>query len=646
MLRHEPSRAVPLLLLTIFAPASAASAQLAHDVDWWQARAEEIVAREWASLDAPPPWAPRKPQVTVAQEEAVRAGARVVGVANGEPFETVLSVSTGLVERLVGDDMDALACILGHEIGHIALGHHRRDRAAQAPGQSGKDSPIGATATREMEHSCDLFGARLAARAGYDPAGLLRGLERMRNRLGEGASWEALPEDHPDAGERLAALNRARPGIARAAVSFEVGAEMLRMGNDVCAREALTAAAKLFPDAPEVLGRLGRAEVLTYFYSLPAFYWEEHDKLYLPMPTGLSACFPGPSRTTGVPGVPEELRALWREAVGHLEQALTGGSGDAEAPADLGLAHLIAPDGPEHAAAGAHLVRAQELAAGDAALAPAILNNRALCALLAGDRELAHSLLREASAAFPSGRNRVNTPEANLALLTGESADPDERRRAAESLEGICKGLPPTSAQWHYLHTRYRLICASAGRPALAEESLRTGTQRRTTVHLSRAGQTIELGQSLELTVQQLGAPDAAIPAGTGGQEPGVDPEGASIVVYRHPEKGLELVFFHDRLVRAQVRATPESGGCAAVLRTDGNTEGSITIGDPLALAASALSPYDEPFALGEAGSRRCYPALGFTLDARDGKIQAMVLTKGVAWAGERRGPYMPIRGM
>jgi len=159
-------------------------------------------------------------------------------------------------------------------------------------------------------------------------------------------------------------------------------------------------------------------------------------------------------------------------------------------------------------------------------------------------------------------------------------------------------------------------------------------------VHLSYAGQTIDLGQSPELTVRQLGAPDAAIPAGTEG------PEDASIVVYRYPEKGLELVFSRGRLVRAQVGTAAGAGGCAAVLRTDGNTEGSVAMGDPVALVASVLSPHDEPFALSDDGSRRCYPVLGFTLDAHDGKVQGMTLTRGVTWTGERRGPYMPIRGM
>lgn len=75
---------------------------------------------------------------------------------NAHAGSEAITVTTALVE-FAGSD-DELAFLLGHELGHVALGHNEDE----ALGLSG-------VARRSVESAADRFGLHAAARAGYDP---------------------------------------------------------------------------------------------------------------------------------------------------------------------------------------------------------------------------------------------------------------------------------------------------------------------------------------------------------------------------------------------------------------------------------------------------------------------------------------------
>ncbi len=92
-------------------------------------------------------------------------------------------VSRGLLA--LTNDEDELACVIGHEIGHVA----KRHSAAQQ-GAAGSQFPLlnpmlragrMAAYSRDLERSADHDGQRLCAAAGYDPRGLARLLESLMN---------------------------------------------------------------------------------------------------------------------------------------------------------------------------------------------------------------------------------------------------------------------------------------------------------------------------------------------------------------------------------------------------------------------------------------------------------------------------------
>jgi len=100
-------------------------------------------------------------------------------------------------------DEDEVACVLGHEMGHVVHGHAMEritsqlltsaaTRVARIPGGLLGQWLMGAgvnlfhsTYSQDRELEADEFGARLAAAAGYDPRGAIRALERLREMEGK-----------------------------------------------------------------------------------------------------------------------------------------------------------------------------------------------------------------------------------------------------------------------------------------------------------------------------------------------------------------------------------------------------------------------------------------------------------------------------
>lgn len=123
-------------------------------------------------------------------------------------------------------DRDEVACVMGHEMGHVVHGHAMERvtsqlitsaaaHAARIPGgllaqwALGKGIDLFHSAySQDRELEADAFGARLAAAAGYDPRGAIRALERLRG-LEEADDRLPLSEyfaSHPPLGVRIERL--------------------------------------------------------------------------------------------------------------------------------------------------------------------------------------------------------------------------------------------------------------------------------------------------------------------------------------------------------------------------------------------------------------------------------------------------------
>jgi predicted Zn-dependent protease len=123
-------------------------------------------------------------------------------------------VSRGLL--LLANTEDEVACVLGHEITHVAQRHAARQQALARSG-SALTMPWTRAAQmaaygRDMERDADQGGQILCAAAGYDPAAMatllqtLLQAERLRAGVSRTPGWF---DTHPGEGER-AAMNQVR----------------------------------------------------------------------------------------------------------------------------------------------------------------------------------------------------------------------------------------------------------------------------------------------------------------------------------------------------------------------------------------------------------------------------------------------------
>lgn len=140
-------------------------------------------------------------------------------------------VTSGML-RLIANEAE-LACVLGHEIGHVVRKHHlsllQKDMLLQTGAKAVADNLQGSgvkqqakkflvgegaeiygrSLDRDSERDADADGVLLAARAGYDPAACLLFMQRMAGLKEEAGALASLYKTHPQAGDRLAHVEQA-----------------------------------------------------------------------------------------------------------------------------------------------------------------------------------------------------------------------------------------------------------------------------------------------------------------------------------------------------------------------------------------------------------------------------------------------------
>jgi len=142
-----------------------------------------------------------------------------VGLMNGR---RVIAINTGMI-KLIGDDIDEYAALLGHETAHWAKGHVQSGKtrsdmlqgvstlAAMGLGAAGVPAAglitglgadlIDASYSRDDEREADVFGIEYMRSAGFDPQAAMRLYEKLLKI----SNRAALPflSSHPSGEERI-----------------------------------------------------------------------------------------------------------------------------------------------------------------------------------------------------------------------------------------------------------------------------------------------------------------------------------------------------------------------------------------------------------------------------------------------------------
>ena len=155
-------------------------------------------------------------------------------------------VHSGLIEEATDDE---LACVVGHEVGHVAARHIAKKLQAQlgydilmniAASRSGVSELRKAASvtfnlvmlgySRKDEMLGDRLGAKYAYKAGYDPYAMITFLKKLQKKDGKELGFVFL-RSHPYASQRIKMLEQQIPGIIeRAGAKGAAGTEIVSSG--------------------------------------------------------------------------------------------------------------------------------------------------------------------------------------------------------------------------------------------------------------------------------------------------------------------------------------------------------------------------------------------------------------------------------
>jgi predicted Zn-dependent protease len=119
--------------------------------------------------------------------------------------------------RMVGDDDDALAGVIAHEVGHITERHAVKQveksmganlllelltRGSSRTAASIITNLLSLRFSRQDEYEADKMGVLYMTRAGFDPHGLSRFFRKLEQSEGRGSRGATWLRTHPSSGER------------------------------------------------------------------------------------------------------------------------------------------------------------------------------------------------------------------------------------------------------------------------------------------------------------------------------------------------------------------------------------------------------------------------------------------------------------
>lgn len=433
---------------------------------------------------------------------------------DGKKVPTVF-VGLPALREVVGKDEDAMALILGHELGHLY--HKHTFKRIQRDSKVGQVTEM--IAGREAEFESDVYGKEKMLEAGFSFARGKRVWQKIRGAKGKMQGYtsiEGYSLSHPSWDDRIAKADQDEAKYWTAMSSFRNGVEFLTMQNYVAAQMCFEVVTKEFPKCYEGWLNLGYCYLMQYMDKLDSDDIKSFDIGQI-----VSGGFYRRADSLS-PDVRGKDTKLWFAAVGALRRALDLKADMTLAKAYLGLAYLIHPDGRDVGEATRWLTEAAEGAASDTSLDPyehaVVLVNLGVVKL-AGDKpeEMQKAFEQcDVVAKKAGGKNLSQTDPSigsallyNRALVLGNKQDKDSRREAHKLLVQYLRATSPMSTYWKLGYERYQKLCAEIGEPVMKEADFASAEKKqqyRPVLQLPvKDGVTIALTESIASVRKKLG---------------------------------------------------------------------------------------------------------------------------------------------
>ena len=210
-------------------PSSLAEPAWIPDEDWWAAAMESggtVVSRDGSARFVRALHARNLYETSrrIREQSAIAASIALVDSDDLNAFSAesggrrIVTLTLALLEA-IGDDRDALATTIGHEVAHLYYGHGGARSERNAPAQTiayvlgtiAAGIPMSGTAgtiavntsfSRYEEREADLKGMEWAMSAGFSPCGSARTMRILRTRNGPSGESPWL-STHPGHEERI-----------------------------------------------------------------------------------------------------------------------------------------------------------------------------------------------------------------------------------------------------------------------------------------------------------------------------------------------------------------------------------------------------------------------------------------------------------
>jgi tetratricopeptide (TPR) repeat protein len=521
-----------------------------------------------------------------------------------------IHITSGLLTRVLMNDPDRTALVLGHELSHILLGH------TPCVSDTGKTAFLVNAYTREKEYAADKSGLEIMLAAGYNSRRGLGALKTLDQIAGY-STFDALATDHPATTDRLAALDKEQEALWHSMSAFDIGDSFLATEQYRLAATSFEAVTQQFDDAWDAWNNLGYARLMIYADGL--------------RPDDITEMQLGQVAAGGYFKTAESLRAkargrdlaMWKQAVAALKYAEAKQPKSGLIAGNLGLAYVIAPDTADVEQAVSLLQKAIELSAADADVAQRVGDeiNLAVAYQRTGKGDDAQKMFATATGEMKLHKQKGMAGVAflfNQGVLDASGNSPAELKTAEESLMQFMQATGEDSPWRPMAYAAYKQACEKRKDVAKPESVFAKPASYRMVVSVQASNLTVYLGQPLDAVTAKLGA---------GVRSPIVAAKGLDRVSF--PKAGVDVIVESSvvtAIVSTGANAIPVTLQSAAL---GGNAAATLKVGMAASVWAKVLSQleYQQEGFVDTETAYVYFPNLGIALHAdKDGVLQQIVI--------------------